>query len=273
MVKLKKKYSFLIGLMLICIAGKAQFHEIGFQGGVAYYTGDLNRTHFKNLKPAGGVFYRHNFNPRISAKAFANFLQIEANDVNSSIDFNKNRNLNFQSNILELGATIEVNFFEFHPFLRKYPWSTYLFAGINYFNFNPKTEFNGNLIELQPLGTEGQETTISTQDKYSLNELAIPFGIGIKANLSQRVVVGLEFGLRRTKTDYLDDVSTVYSDPTTLLAENGRIAKELSDRSSTPNIAYSQRGDQAAEDWYSFTSFNISFRLGDLNACFEFKDK
>jgi hypothetical protein len=42
--------------------------------------------------------------------------------------------------------------------------------------------------------------------------VAIPFGIGAKMNVSKKVGIGLEWGPRKTFTDYLDDVSGTYPD-------------------------------------------------------------
>ena len=36
---------------------------------------------------------------------------------------------------------------------------------------NPKALYNGEWIELQPLGTEGQGTSLTSQKKYSLNQI------------------------------------------------------------------------------------------------------
>ena len=86
----------------------------------------------------------------------------------------------------------------------------YLFGGFSVFHFNPKADFGGSNIELQPLGTEGQG--IDGKKKYKRIQFALPIGGGIKISVG-KIGIGIEVGARRTYTDYLDDVSTKYIDP------------------------------------------------------------
>ncbi|HUS03633.1 MAG TPA: hypothetical protein VMY77_17955, partial [Chitinophagaceae bacterium] len=143
----------------------------------------------------------------------------------------------------------------------------YVFAGIGYFHFNPYTEVTpGNKIFLKPLSTEGQGF-VSGQEPYNLSQFSIPFGGGIKLSLSDDVRVGVELSLRKTFTDYLDDVSTMYIDDNILLANRGQQAVDLAyrgdDVGSGPYPAEgTPRGTLAAKDWYYFTGVTLSFRLG-----------
>ena len=74
----------------------------------------------------------------------------------------------------------------------------YFFGGINYMHMDPKAQYNGEWISLQPLGTEGQETSFNSQKKYSLHQIVLPFGIGIKVNLSHHSCLSFEYGIRKT---------------------------------------------------------------------------
>ena len=47
-------------------------------------------------------------------------------------------------------------------------------------------------------------------ERYRLTEVAIPMGLGVKYRLTERFILGLDAGLRKTFTDYLDDVSGTY---------------------------------------------------------------
>src|SRR5258708_5350638 len=74
--------------------------------------------------------------------------------------------------------------------------------------------------------------------------------------------------MRKLFTDYLDDVSTNYVDQNLLLLNRGPKAVELAYRgdelkngSSYPP-AGSKRGGSSVNDWYYFTMFTASFRLG-----------
>lgn len=133
---------------------------------------------------------------------------------------------------------------------------------------NPMTEYNGEMIELQPLGTEGQGSNLNPNSPYSLTQFAIPFGVGIKLNLSRGVAISLEYGLRKTFTDYLDDVGGNYVDQVALSAANGDLAARLADRSIGGFQAVGPRGNSATNDWYNIFGAMITFPLGKESKCF-----
>jgi hypothetical protein len=89
--------------------------------------------------------------------------------------------------------------------------------------------------------------------------------------LNDQWTVGFEIGLRPTITDYLDDVSTTYVDQNTLLAYRGQQAVDMAYRGDevggklTPGTYPadgSPRGSAKYKDWYSFSGFTITYRLG-----------
>ena len=59
--------------------------EFGILGGTGYYIGDMNSTHFNNLRVAGGITYRKNFDRRFTFKSSALYTNVYANDENSNI--------------------------------------------------------------------------------------------------------------------------------------------------------------------------------------------
>lgn len=256
-------------LLAVVIIGKhavAQYSEIGIGAGVSFYMGDLNpETPFKQPMPAGGIFYRYNFNDRFSARGMASVGYLKGDDAKSDVQSQLDRNLNFQSWLFEFAITGEFNFFKYAPGDMKHPITPYLFGGIAVFKFNPTTvAADGNRYELQPLGTEGQGTTFyPDRKKYSLTTAAIPFGLGVKANLSKTFSVGLEWGMRYAFTDYIDDVSGTYAAPDVIQAERGDIAYELANRSNLTDevLEGRQRGNSKTNDWYSFAMVTLSFNI------------
>lgn len=231
-----------------------------FLGG-SYYIGDLNPTgHFNSYtKPAGGIGLRHNYNTRFATRANMFFGGIRGDDSKSTSPYLKQRNLNFKSPITELSIMGEFNFFDYrmndlHKFV-----SPYSFIGISLFHFRPKGLFTNTTTnekswtELQPLKTEGQGK------KYWLWQVSIPFGVGFKLNLSEKIDLALEWGMRKTFTDYLDDVSKTYPDPS--IFNKGAGAK-ASDPSNLINNTDRQRGNSKNKDWYSFAGVIIGFRFG-----------
>ena len=251
-------------LLLIPLIGQAQRSEVGIQGGLSFYMGDLNpATPFKFIDPAGGFLYRYNFTDHWAIRGNAILGWVRADDAKSEVPAQLERNLSFTSQVLEFSLYGEFNFFKYTPGNMKHPISPFLFAGIALFKFNPKAEIDGAQYELQPLGTEGQGTTFYPDRKqYSLTTGSVPFGIGVKANISRLFSAGIEWGMRYTFTDYLDDVSGVYADPDIVMQESGPVAGQLSNRSLTgTDDTDRQRGNSKTNDWYSFALITFTYKI------------
>lgn len=241
--------------------------EVGVFLGGSYYTGDLSPSgHFSRFtRPAAGLLYRVNMHTRLSAKAFAGYGILEADDSYSKREAHRNRNLNFKSKTMEFSLHLEFNFLPYATGNKKLAITTpYVFAGFGVFRFNPTGYYQNRWVELQPLGTEGQGTTFSSDRPYSLTQFCIPFGAGLKINTAKRIGINFEWGLRKTFTDYLDDVSGRYVNPYQLMAEKGPIAAAMSDKSLTQeggsNVGR-QRGNSFTKDWYAFAGVIITFKL------------
>lgn len=268
----KQLFILSIGLLIVLTSSaqrKKRSAEVGVFLGGSYYIGEINPTAHLNqfTKPAGGFVFRYNMNPRLSARL--NFLagRIEGHDSFSSSEAALQRNLNFKSPINELSLQLEFNFFDYAIGNEKRKFSPYLFLGIAGFKFNPQGQLaNGAWVALQPLGTEGQGLDGgASKKKYKLIQLSIPFGVGAKVNLSKNIGISFEWGMRKTFTDYLDDVSKKYYDPTVLAATRGGTAAVLSDPSIGTDPGYSntgrQRGNPTNKDWYSFVGIALTIKL------------
>ncbi|MBC8464408.1 MAG: hypothetical protein H8D62_01900, partial [Bacteroidetes bacterium] len=133
-------------------------------------------------------------------------------------------------------------------------------------------------VELQPLGTEGQHSThYPEKDPYMLQQFAIPLGVGFKLSLGEKFSMVAEYGIRKTFTDYLDDVGGTYADPQFLYMENPTAAN-LSDRtlasqyyilanpgaditSWTANVGKQRADANNWNDWYAFAGITLSFKI------------
>lgn len=244
---------------------------MGFYGGGSYYIGDLNPTkHFVYSKPAFGGIFRYNLTKRYSLRFTACYGQIYGSDADSDDPFQVERNLSFKSDVFELAFGIELDVFNYNINNMKYPITPYFFYEIAYFKFNPVGEMNGQDYALQNLGTEGQGTSLSDKNPYKLNQISIPLGIGLKFNLRPRMAISIEYGIRKTFTDYLDDVSGNYVDPDLLGAYNGSLAAEFSDRSlGNSNLSHVgfNRGNSSNKDWYAFYGLMFTFKPFKENIC------
>ncbi len=256
------RFIYVLMLAITVQSAEGQLVEIGASGGGTNFIGDVGNNGF-HLPTSwyGGLFFRTNFNPWWSMRVSYNQGHILADDANSHWGWRQQRNLNIESEITEVSLWFEFNFYEFIG-RQKGANSLYVFGGIGLFFFDPVTEYNGEMVRLQPLGTEGQGSSLSNQGLYSLSDYILPFGIGYKLSASQLITIGFEVGFRRTGTDYLDDVSGFYVDNQVLAEENGVIAAALSDRSGDPRSRSGQlRGNPNRDDWYIFSGITLSFKL------------
>lgn len=233
---------FLIILIALCVnvntdlfsAQLPKNKEVGLMVGYSYYSGDLNpegHLNFPFYHLALSGYLRKNYNPRVSTRYMFMYGKVSGDDAYFNNTFQNRRNLNFESVIGELSGTVEFNFFKFSAVKQKSNIGTpYIFVGLSAFYFDPKANFGGTMLSLQAQGSEGK--------KYMKVSGAIPFGFGFKARFSDRLSMGIEYGMRKTMTDYIDNVSTIYP-------KNGF-----------------QRGNSKQMDWFQFMGVSLSFRIG-----------
>ena len=258
-----------------------QSREMGIMLGVMNYKGDLQKATYadQNNLPGFGFLYRRSYSNHWAFKSAISYGHIKADDAQSDDPFCRNRNLNFKTTILEGTGQFEFNFFPYQTANPSTLFSPYMSVGLSIFRFNPKAYYNGGYVDLQPLGTEGQGTNANPdKDLYKRTNLAFVFGGGFKWKIGRRWSVVLESVVRKTYTDYLDDVSGVYADPNTIRVEYGKTAYYLSDRSIVKNKAGNigrQRGDNTNRDWYHFTGVQFTYTLSKhyIDQCRPFRIK
>jgi hypothetical protein len=190
--------------------------EFGIGLGAAHYFGDLNtRAHLNRPKMAASIFFRKNFSNYISARIAASFARVGYSDVyNTDNEYMYRRNLSFNSNVWELALQGDFNFFRFMPGESGFNYTPYITFGVGAFSYDPFAYLNKEKIYLRPLGTEGQGSALYPDRKqYSTMALSIPFGVGFKYSLNERMNISFEILHRYTNSDYLDDVSKTYVDP------------------------------------------------------------
>jgi len=263
--------------LVICIAAifpfliNAQDSEVGLIFGTSGYSGDL--TPNTNYLSTGqrhaslGIFLRKDLNRFTAVRGTFTYGKLSGDDAKSNIEGIQNRNLSFQSNLLELSLVGEINPLGTNSTGRRL--QPYLYGGIAVFHFKPEANYNGQLVELQPLGTEGQG--MDGFDKpYKLTQISIPLGAGVKYQITNRISLGVDVGVRKTFTDYLDDVSGTYVNYNDLLAGNGREAAALGNRSgeldSEGNVPAiiptgTQRGNPLKDDWYFTAGVTVSYKF------------
>ncbi len=270
----------------------------GLSVGTMTYKGDLNpkanlistKVNASRLNVGAHLMWR--WGPRITWRGSLSYGRIKGSDhKNAKPDKGDagsevaryTRNLSFRNDIVELNAGMMMDLFQNRKSMRRrMHWTPYGFVAIAGFYHSPKAFYDGKKYNLRKLGTEGQ--LIDGGKPYSAFQIAIPFGIGVRYQLSTSLDIAFEFGARWTSTDYLDDVSGIYADKVAIEKAGGRMAAILSDRSgeeafhsravselgitkqtigdynyTNSYTAGEQRGDPTAKDWYFVSGFHLTY--------------
>lgn len=184
---------------------------------------------------------------------------LKGDDALSNDKFKRLRNLSFTSDVTEFSLKMRLEFFKTVDFR---PVNTALILGVGLIRFNPTDEFNGNEVDLQPLGTEGQFISDPGYPApYKLNSTVVMAGIGTRITLNSRMAILLDLTPRITFTDYLDDVSGYYPDSAALLSSvGGPLAVQMSYQGSNPSFPARGRGRGNPDNNDIYVAGGISFR-------------
>ena len=265
---------------IVCNASAQRGYEYQLQGefgvtvGAAHYFGDLNtRSAINRPKPAIGVFYRKQFNNYLALRVSAHYAQLGYSDIYSKNDYQKTRNLSFNTDIVEFAIQGDFNFFKFIPGDPDHSFTPYITLGLGVFSYNPYAYLDGKKIFLRPLGTEGQNINYKdpvsgkTRKPYGSMAVCLPIGLGIKYNVNDKINLSFQIAQRLTTTDYLDDVSTTYvgNDKFLNASNNLTTAGILQDRSYEKGIPIGvegrQRGFSKQKDQYIIAEIGVSFNI------------
>lgn len=237
--------------------------SIGF--GINTYLGELRGINDPKLQ-AGlnmSLGYEHLFTDKIALRASLSIYTIKADDALSTVPAQKIRNINFKATNVEFTGQALYYMFR-HPAsgYKDRPFANpYIHLGLGVTSNNPSATLAGTDYKLRPLSLEGVQ--------YGGLALVIPFGAGINVFISRNVDIQFEFQYTMALTGYLDDVSSVYRDPSSFSDTNGvdaAILGSLSDPRTAlnpPVLAVSAgtlRGDNS-NDAYLRAGFRFGFYL------------
>jgi hypothetical protein len=288
-----------------------QYNSIGIALVAMNYYGDLSplpgkiSTDISFTKPGVAISYSRRLGPRFTMTGQFLFGTLKGADAESAKQsdasngaFRYVRNLSFRNQIKELSLVATFDLFENdETYLTRVKWTPYVYAGVAGFLHNPQAiapakDLQGNAladagkwVDLQPLGTEGQHSTLASTDvnygikPYSLLQVAIPFGFGARFRLNEVMDISADIGFRYTFTDYLDDVSANYVDLTKLSSPLAQAmsyrSNELPGKPSNPTpsgipgvnveagygteFRTNNRGGKNDKDVYMVTSIKLSY--------------
>lgn len=220
--KFNAQYNFEIGLN---IGGTGYLGEIGGKGLEAKgFLGDLI---IKETNLTAGGFCKFKINSKFYITTGVNYLKISGDDLNTGQGPRYWRNLRFQNTLYEFNTRAEYSFFKLNDLGGSGRYRTsldlYGFIGLSGFYHNPKGSLipdapSRDWIELQPLQTEG--------NRYSKLGISTPYGLGLVITNNTFYKFGFYFNYMKNYTDYLDDISTFYVDPSTLTNQAAELANQ-----------------------------------------------
>lgn len=183
------KQAFIIVAILaaVTIEAAAQDYrfEIGGALGTSGYLGDVNKGNFmRNPGLAGGVVFRYIKDYRWAFKANLLTAGISGDSSNESNLFPDGERYEFSSQLYDLGAQAEFNFF----------------------NFGMGSKYK-NLHRLTPYLVLGLGLTYASADGTTSMTVNLPMGVGVKYKLKERLNLGAEFTMRKCFGDKIDGLS------------------------------------------------------------------
>ncbi len=209
-----KRLLIAVSLFVIINGAKAQkTADVGIWGGTGTSFGDMTQSNLgSSLGFNYGAFIRYNFNQRVAAR-----LQLINGSIKGGGEFDSHDWSFEPKTVTSLSLMAEINFFRYTIGRKETPFTTYLLGGIGMGMY----PYDCVLRNLQPVVNyldDFNSDVLSDKGLRDFSEnvmsLHIPFGFGVKFNLSEKVGVGLEFLVNRyfsDKIDNLDDPRRSYT--------------------------------------------------------------
>ena len=200
-------------LAALPVAAQQYKYEVGPLLGMTGYLGETNNGNlFKHPSFTIGGLFRYAHNSRWAFKANLNYANIRGDSKYDESWYPDGANYKMSSHLIDLGLTAEFNFLNYGigPAYKKYKRiSPYMVAGVGF--------------------------VFAICDGHNQASFTIPFGIGVKYKLKDRLNLGFEFTMRKEFSDRIDGYSDLF-DIKHSFAKN--------------------------TDWYSFATFTVAYEFG-----------
>ncbi len=164
--------------------------DVGVHGGMSGYLGDANESNmFKHPGYTAGVSFRYLVNSRWAFRAIFSTASLSGNTADFEDKFPGGKNYDFSSQIYDLGARCEFNFFNY---------------GIG--------ETYKKMRRLSPYLAVGIGATLASCEGNNAFAMNVPMAFGVKYKLQQRLNLGLEFSMTKVFGDNVDgkDLTDLY---------------------------------------------------------------
>jgi hypothetical protein len=225
---------FLVGFLAIETFGQPSV-DIGFFGGAGTYFGDMTNIDFqKSVSPAYGGFIRYNFNPRYA---------LRFNVINGTIGAQGKFNAGawaFNKNVLDVSLLYEFNYLKYIVGDKVTPWSSFIFFGVGMqtYNYSRVDSILAPIVD--------PSYFISADISGPVMTPTLPFGLGVKYNLSKRIGIGLEGRLVKSFSDKLDDLD----DPLSYMNND-----------VTPSLEVKYTDQWHNNDWTAYLGIHLVYKL------------
>ncbi len=265
--------------------------DVGTKSVIDHYD---NPEYFNKPCFMGGLFFRYASHPSFAFRVGGYYgtlyatdrwnkeKALESKNPNDDVYQRYLRNQSIRANTWEMNMLFEIVPFRFNPESRAAMrrFQPLLLLGVGAMHFKPQAQYidrnqvHRGYVDLYDLNVEGTGVSSSiypgAPQKYSLWQVVIPAGLGVRWDVGRRLSLGLEWVYRYTFTDYLDNVSGKYVDPAIydkyLSPEKAALAKEMQDKSwlidgSVQHKAGEKRGDASNKDAYSTLGLTLVFKI------------
>lgn len=202
----------------------AQIIEVGATGGLSYYIGDINPgKQFSQNDLALGGLIRYYDNLRWAFRFQYSNMGLNVADKTGFYEPVKEP---FKSKINDFSLIAEFNFFDYWTGSERNFITPYLLAGFSVFNYKTISQIDAAKI-------------LSNDGSFS-----IPFGVGVKYSLTQRIGLTLEWRMHKSFDDNIDSITDNYY----ATESNGEVKQK------TMPLAYKC-------DWYNMLGLSIVYRF------------
>jgi len=185
-----RTYFILFSLLFGTFSSIAQRWAMSAGAGTTLYKGDLSNWHLiprlsqlKTLNTAVNFQLRYQPKQAIAYRAKLNFTGLDGDGANyklPSISYSTNR---FSSPLIEFSGLVDYNFKDYQANRNIRNWTPYIYGGLGFLFVSP----------------EGSIPNPKTYFTW-----AIPFGVGVKAQINNRIGVQWEFGTSKSLSNILD---------------------------------------------------------------------
>lgn len=216
---MKNIFFFLLLLGFITPGFSQRKANVGIFAGTSYYLGDINpNTHFYNPKLSYGLIYRYNLNKFFALRANGYYSSLSGNDLDFPDLYHPGDRYYFpavfSTSLIDANAQFEMNFFPYLPNTKKWDITPYIAGGLGY----------SIIISSNSSDADSPSAT---------SHFTLPFGIGMKVTLSEKISAGMEWSFRKTSNDMVDG---------------------LENETGSGSVIHNN-------DWYSFAGIFITYKF------------